>query len=539
VSATVVLDLAGLAALDAFPARAARVVVLFQASPRRLESLELRFPGATIVRAAPNGEGPWQADVEADLAALDALEVTVDGVPLLDSFRASWREGLAFVRALRWGLAGTRSTVAAAGGPAAAVLEVVRGRGGLEEAGVVEGPPSARHGLLARVRRVGRRGLAFAVMSRLDPTHARRARLRLAPRLSAAPSLVVASYVNASRAAFEALAASGGGAATFVRSGLGALDGLSPPPGVRAIPLAAALALDRARGAALRRDVLPQALGRVARWGGDDPWAAGPLLSATSFGRALARVLLPEILATVAGIPAVVRATGARRVFVGDEFSYIDRATIRLARSLGLETVSRQHGVLDSHYLRDRLLADRHLAWDEPTVAWLRSRGAVGERRVEALPRRLPPPRARARAPSTVAVFLQPLELLPAPLADWTEETLPAVVAAARARGLRVVLKPHPLQTAILVGDAVPASVRDDVRVAEGVPARDLLADAAAAVTLDSSVCVDCRDAGVPCFSTAWYPGTYASELARLGWVRPCATPADLEAAVRAAGSLP
>jgi hypothetical protein len=134
-----------------------------------------------------------------------------------------------------------------------------------------------------------------------------------------------------------------------------------------------------------------------------------------------------------------------------------------------------------------------------------------------------------------VAVFLQPLRMVGVSARDWFEETLPAVHRAAAATGAPVVLKPHPLQTDAEVRDDLPAALRATMRIDARSTARALLATAAAAVTLDSSVAVDCRDAGVPCFSTAWYAGTYVEHVARLGYLTPCRTPDALETAVREA----
>jgi hypothetical protein len=388
--------------------------------------------------------------------------------------------------------------------------------------------------LLARVRRAGPRGLSLALAARFDPSGLRRARLRWASAPAPARAILVSSYVNPTRAAFEALSVFGTRPALHLRSGPGALGGIPVPAGVRSVPLAAAIALDR-RGArkavAQACDAVRDRLRGLSTRDPHDPWGED---DATRFRRALVPTLVPEVAAAIVGLDAVVAATRAETVIVGDEFSFVDRAALHLGKVRGIPTASRQHGVLDSHYLRDSILADVHLAWDEATVAWLEVHGAIPPgQTVRVAGRGAAEPGPPAGRGNDVVLFLQPLELVGVPMADWLSETLPPLLRAARSSGGRLRAKLHPLQSRSALAALLPADFAGQVDLVTDISAREILQTARAAVTLDSSVAVDCRDFGVPCFSTAWYEGTYAQDLARLGWVVPCATPERLEASVR------
>jgi hypothetical protein len=351
-----------------------------------------------------------------------------------------------------------------------------------------------------------------------------------------APSVLVSSYVNATRAALEALEILGGGPAVHVRSGPGALRGCEPPASVRSMSLASVIALDT-RGA--RRDVATACsvvAERLARLPSDDPWAGWQDHDSTSFRRALLTVLLPEVAASVGSIQLLAAAVRAERFVVGDEFSFVDRAALHAARARGLATVSRQHGILDSHYRREGVLSDLHLAWDPATISWLADHGALRADGVaRAAPRKAACDVARAGTGRDIVVFLQPLEMIGVPTGDWMREALLPLARVAAAEGVALVAKLHPLQVRAALEEFVPREARKGLRLVAAPSARELLASCGVAVTLDSSVAVDCRDAGIPCLSTAWYAGTYAEDLARLGWVVPCASPTELERAARAA----
>jgi hypothetical protein len=112
------------------------------------------------------------------------------------------------------------------------------------------------------------------------------------------------------------------------------------------------------------------------------------------------------------------------------------------------------------------------------------------------------------------------------PPADLIAETIPALERVCRDAGARLVLKPHPLQTkrqlaAWFSGNALP---RCDSR-----SPIDVLATAAVAVVLDSSVVVDCRAAAVPCIGVGWYPAQYGKELEDLGYLVRARSPEHLE----------
>jgi hypothetical protein len=60
----------------------------------------------------------------------------------------------------------------------------------------------------------------------------------------------------------------------------------------------------------------------------------------------------------------------------------------------------------------------------------------------------------------------------------------------------------------------------------------EVLATAAVAVVLDSSVVIDCREAAVPCIGVGWYPGQYGKELEDLGYLVRARSPEHLESLV-------
>ena len=533
---TTVVDAEGRSSLSASGLGDERLLCTFETFPDVEGGLHARFPEADILSIVPHHEGPWHAAVGMDLDALESVGVRAEGVPLLDCFRAAWRDHLTALRSLEFGLAGERRPRVTSGGPSIDLLLGTAEAGDLDEVEVLASPPRAlEHGLLSKVRRAGLRGVAMALSSRLDPAGDRRAHLRLRPRVADARALIVSSYVNPTRSALEALEATGGGPAILLCTGPGATGDLALPPDLVRMPLHAALALDRRRPRALRSSHIPDALESLRAWDATQPgWKPWSALRRTSFGRRLASVHLAEALSVIVAVQAIVSRSGVRTLIVGDEFSFGDRAALHAGRHLGLETISRQHGVLDSHYLRDRILSERHLAWNPETVQWLESHDAVAGRSVVVLPRATRVAPRRRGLPDSVVVFLQPTGLLRVPFDEWMRATLPPVVRAAEALGLRALLKAHPLQSRAEVLSCIPQGLRGRAALVDGVPASALLSDAAAAVVLDSSVCLEAMEADVPCLSTAWYRTPYGADLARLGYVTPCGTPAELESLLRA-----
>jgi len=517
---SVIIDLLALETLEFFPERADRVVLTTQVSPMRRHALETRFPGAEFVEAWGDAAVPWENEVEQALDELRAVDSKIENVPLLDCFRETFRHELENAIRLKWAI-GDGGAIVVEGGKAEKILMEwdESTTGPLVER--VNGVAASQRSLISRFQAAGKRGLAMALASRLDPTGLRRSHIWFGPTLKPCGAMLVSSYVNTTRAALELADILGVTDFTLVTTVPFATEYTPCRRRGHLIPLHRLLGLNRPIVKTAVRHAITEVPDRLKAWGGGKWW---PLIRGTNFGRILHEVLAPELAAAVAGLRLAIEATGAQAILTGNEFASSDRAAIHLARNLGLRSAVRQHGVLDYHYRHDPVLADEFWLWDEPTREIFSRMRPESASRFRVAPRTNYASNQSLKRRDAIVLFSQPYELIPLSGKDLLNEVLPSFLEAARRLNLEAVIKLHPMET--VSGRAgILRPYLSVLEIQKEIPVSDLLSRTAVAVVLDSSVVVDCRDACVPVVGIGWYPGIYVHELEQLGYVRLASSP--------------
>jgi hypothetical protein len=116
------------------------------------------------------------------------------------------------------------------------------------------------------------------------------------------------------------------------------------------------------------------------------------------------------------------------------------------------------------------------------------------------------------------------------------EEVLPPLCVIAREHGRRVKIKLHPFESPAsrrrIVSAVLGAVDREMVDVVQGPLTEELLADIWFAVTVESSVSVDCAIEGIPCFLCKWFIAPligYGAQFIKYGAARGLESPREIE----------
>jgi hypothetical protein len=348
---------------------------------------------------------------------------------------------------------------------------------------------------------------------------------------------MVSSYVNTTRAILRLWASEPQEAkALLLETGPLASYRMEMPRSVTRLSLAAALASRFRESKADRERPVTDATAAFQGWrtrlaADPDGSLLAPALSGAKFVQQLEKVHLPGLVGTILAVDSLANRFGVKQLIVGNEFGASERAAIHYAHAHGLASDACQHGIIDGHYRRERLIADVFWTWDRASRDMMARWGAASPDRLRELPATGRPARGNAVTGRRrdVVLFSQPYQLIPLPPEDLIAETVPVLERVCRNAGARLVLKPHPLQTkrqlaAWFSGNTLP---RCDSR-----SPMEVLATAAVAVALDSSVVIDCRAAAVPCIGVGWYPGHYGKELEDLGYLVRARSPEHLESLV-------
>jgi len=115
------------------------------------------------------------------------------------------------------------------------------------------------------------------------------------------------------------------------------------------------------------------------------------------------------------------------------------------------------------------------------------------------------------------------------------EEALPPLCVIAREHGRRVKIKLHPFESAAsrrrILTAVLRAAERDVVDVVQGALTEEFMADIWFAVTVESSVSVDCAIRGIPCFLCNWFTTPlvgYGKQFVRYGAARSLESPQEI-----------
>jgi len=197
-------------------------------------------------------------------------------------------------------------------------------------------------------------------------------------------------------------------------------------------------------------------------------------------------------------------------VFCADDANLPTRIPLAIAVTRGLPAISCHHGALDGRY---RIRPPRDwpvLAKGQMERDYLVRECQVGAENVRlGAPRRSPPHRTgSSREPSLVVFFSEPYELVGARCSEFYREVLPPLAEVTASAGRKLVLKLHPMES-LRERESVAVSVLSDsvrgvLQVVSGPLRDELLNQTWFAVTVASTIAVDCTLSGIPVFLCEW-----------------------------------
>jgi hypothetical protein len=222
-------------------------------------------------------------------------------------------------------------------------------------------------------------------------------------------------------------------------------------------------------------------------------------------------------------------------VMCGDDSNIYTRLPVLLARQQGIPTLDFHHGALDGRFLMKKLSSDLYLAKGKMEQDYLVRLCRLPVERVivagPPLPRSIPADergkkerekKERLKDESPLILFFsEPYEVGRLRTEDIYRELLPPLARLAREFGRRLVVKVHPFESRAermeLVAKVLPPDNAALVDVIDGPFSPERVAKAWFAVTVESTVVIDCSLLGVPCFLCEWlnlsaygYTGQYA-----------------------------
>jgi hypothetical protein len=199
-------------------------------------------------------------------------------------------------------------------------------------------------------------------------------------------------------------------------------------------------------------------------------------------------------------------------VLGGDENNPYTRLPVLLARSRGVRTVNCSHGALDVNLLLRGVCSDTYLAKGEMEKDYMVRQCGVPEERIAlgAPPVEHSLAREKSRAPGNEIVFFsEPYELYSGRTETLYRELLPGLCAIARQYERKVVLKLHPFESVSarsrLVDRILTGDDRQLAEISTAAISEQLLRRIWFALTVESSVAVECALAGIPCFLCGWF----------------------------------
>src|ERR1700686_5447785 len=199
-------------------------------------------------------------------------------------------------------------------------------------------------------------------------------------------------------------------------------------------------------------------------------------------------------------------------VLGGDENNPYTRLPVLLERSRGVRTVNCSHGALDVNLLLRGVCSDTYLAKGEMEKDYMVRQCGMPEERIAlgAAPVEHSLAREKSRAPGDQIVFFsEPYELYSGRTETLYRELLPGLCAIARKYERKVVLKLHPFESVSarsrLVDRILTGDYRQLVEISTAAISEQLLRRIWFALTVESSVAVECGLAGIPCFLCGWF----------------------------------
>jgi hypothetical protein len=212
-----------------------------------------------------------------------------------------------------------------------------------------------------------------------------------------------------------------------------------------------------------------------------------------------------------------------------DDSNPYSRVPLILAKGFGLPTLACHHGALDSWMAFKTQHADFYLVKTGMERDYLLRRSPLEMKRVVGpiSPSKFAP-RTSIEIPSHkkwLVFFTEPYDVGSWRVNEVYRELLPRLVDLARHCGLKLVFKLHPFEsskghTRMLQKFLSRRQVRQ-IKLIAGPPAPELWLNTQVALTVESTVALECTALGIPVFLCAWLRhshGGYLDQFARFGF---------------------
>jgi hypothetical protein len=247
-----------------------------------------------------------------------------------------------------------------------------------------------------------------------------------------------------------------------------------------------------------------------------------------------------DLAGTLSRVPALLRSGVAARnawnqVFeqenitgclCADDTVPYTRIPLILARNRGLPSVGCHHGALDYRMAFKRPHADFYLAKGELELDYLVRvckvnpgilvRGGPASASPETLP--------HASTGNSLVFFSEPYQTDPWRSHEIYRDLLPRLYSLAKTCSLDLVLKMHPFESIKsfrrLVRKYLPEGDSREIKLVAGPITAELWQSAKFAMTVQSTVALECRSRGIPVFLCGWLRepfGGYIEQFARFG----------------------
>ncbi|HKS74215.1 MAG TPA: hypothetical protein VJQ82_13520 [Terriglobales bacterium] len=223
---------------------------------------------------------------------------------------------------------------------------------------------------------------------------------------------------------------------------------------------------------------------------------------------------------------AVFENQPVQAVFCADDTNPSTHIPVWLAKKFGVPAIACHHGALDGRYMLKRNHSDMILAKSEMERDYLVRVCGVSSREVEigAPKSATAPVEKEARSASRILLFSEFYEVFSGRPEEFYRELLPALADLARAHGKKLTVKLHPFESERerrgMIAAVLSAAQREVVEVLSVGSVNDLSKEAWFAVTVLSTVAMECSRLGVPCFLCKWlefWPYGYVDQFTRFG----------------------
>jgi hypothetical protein len=194
---------------------------------------------------------------------------------------------------------------------------------------------------------------------------------------------------------------------------------------------------------------------------------------------------------------------------------------LHIAQQRGIPALAVHHGALDYRMAVKRLYADRYIAKGELERDFLvrqcqvpAERIAMGSPRVPAASRS-----ARHEAKPWMVCFTEPYGSAGWRMEEVYRDLLPRLRAISHGCGLKLVFKLHPFESAkghknLLRKFLSPAELKEII-VVSGPASEELWSKTRFAMTVESTIALECAARGVPVFLCSWLQSAHAGYLAQ------------------------